>query len=75
MSEGVREAVLSPSVGWIVLGLFSVVTLLTTSLGHQARLRVSAAAWYRKTHPTFSDTLAAVRRPAQPTAPGSGSRG
>jgi hypothetical protein len=45
-----------------LLGLFSVVTLLATRLGHQARLRVSAAAWYRKTHPTFSDTLAAVRR-------------
>ena len=29
---------------------------------HRARLRISAAAWYRKRHPTFSDTLAAVRR-------------
>ncbi len=25
-------------------------------------MRVSAAAWYRKEHPTFADTLAAVRR-------------
>ena len=45
-----------------LLGLFSVVTLLAVRLDHRARLRVSAAAWYRKKHPTFSDTLAAVRR-------------
>jgi len=38
------------------------VTLLAARLGHRARLRVSTAAWYRKEHPTFSDTLAAVRR-------------
>jgi DDE superfamily endonuclease len=45
-----------------LLGLFSVVTLLAARLDHRARLRVSAAAWYRKKRPTFSDTLAAVRR-------------
>jgi hypothetical protein len=45
-----------------LLGLFSIVTLLATRLGHHDRLRVSATAWYRKRHPTFSDTLAAVRR-------------
>ncbi len=45
-----------------LLGLFSVVTLLAARLSHQARLRVSAAAWYRKRRPTVSDTLAAVRR-------------
>ena len=45
-----------------LLGLFSIVTLLAARLGHRARLRISAAAWYRKRHPTFSDTLAAVRR-------------
>ena len=44
------------------LGLFSIVTLLAARLGNRARLRVSTAAWYRKEHPTFSDTLAAVRR-------------
>jgi hypothetical protein len=38
------------------------VTLLATRLSRRARLRVSAAAWYHKRHPTFSDTLAAVRR-------------
>jgi DDE superfamily endonuclease len=45
-----------------LLGLFSITTLLATRLSHHERLRVSAAAWYRKEHPTFSDTLAAVRR-------------
>jgi hypothetical protein len=45
-----------------LLGLFSIVTLLAARLGHRARLQVSAAAWYRKEHPTFSDTLAMVRR-------------
>ena len=42
--------------------MFSVVALLATRLGGRARLHVSATAWYRKRHPTFSDTLAAVRR-------------
>ncbi len=45
-----------------LLGLFSIVALLAARLGHHARLQVSAAAWYRKGRPTFSDTLAAVRR-------------
>jgi hypothetical protein len=45
-----------------LLGLFSVVTLLASRLSRHARLRVSAAAWYRKQRPTFVDTLAAVRR-------------
>ena len=45
-----------------LLGLFSIVTLLGTRVGHHARLRVSATAWYHKKRPTFSDTLAAVRR-------------
>jgi hypothetical protein len=45
-----------------LLGLFSTVTLLATCLGHRARLRIPTAAWYRKRRPTFSDTLAAVRR-------------
>ena len=45
-----------------LLGLFSIVALLATRLGRHARLQVWATAWYRKTRPTFSDTLAAVRR-------------
>jgi hypothetical protein len=42
--------------------MFSVVALLATRLGGRARLHVSATTWYRKMRPTFSDTLAAVRR-------------
>src|SRR5215213_2560829 len=45
-----------------LLGRFSIVALLATRLDRHARLRVSATAWYRKERPTFSDTLAAVRR-------------
>ena len=45
-----------------LLGLFSVVTLLAARLGRRARLAVCTDAWYRKRRPTFSDTLAAVRR-------------
>jgi DDE superfamily endonuclease len=45
-----------------LLGLFSVVTLLAARLSPHARLSGATAAWYHKKHPTFSDTLAAVRR-------------
>jgi len=45
-----------------LLGLFSLVTLLAARLTPQARQAVAISAWYRKRRPTFSDTLAAVRR-------------
>ena len=45
-----------------LLGLFSLVTLLAAQLTPQARQAVATSAWYRKRRPTFSDTLAAVRR-------------
>jgi hypothetical protein len=45
-----------------LLALFSIVTLLATRLGHRARAAVCTDAWYRKRRPTFTDTLAAVRR-------------
>ena len=45
-----------------LLGLLSLVTLLGRQLTPQARRAVAASAWYRKQRPTFSDTLAAVRR-------------
>jgi DDE superfamily endonuclease len=45
-----------------LLGLFSLVTLLATCLSRHERLRASASAWYHKQRPTFSNTLAAVRR-------------
>jgi hypothetical protein len=45
-----------------LLGLFSLVTLLAGRLTPQARRVNATSAWYRKQRPTFSDTLAAVRR-------------
>lgn len=46
----------------VLLGLFSVVTLLAARLVCHGRLPVRTAAWYAKPTPTFSDALAAVRR-------------
>lgn len=45
-----------------LLALFSLVTLLAAQLSPKARGAVLTTAWYRKRCPTFSDTLAAVRR-------------
>ena len=45
-----------------LLGLFSLVTLLGKQLTPRARRATATTAWYRKQRPTFSDTLAAVRR-------------
>jgi hypothetical protein len=45
-----------------LLALFSIVTLLAAQLSPSRRRRVSNTAWYRKPRPTFSDTLASVRR-------------
>ena len=45
-----------------LLGLFSLVTLLGKQLAPQARRAIATSAWYRKPRPTFSDTLAAMRR-------------
>jgi hypothetical protein len=45
-----------------LFGLFSIVTLLAGQLNRQTRTAVLTDSWYRKSHPTFADTLAAVRR-------------
>ena len=45
-----------------LLALFSIVTLLAARLDRRARSAVRTDAWYRKPRPTFTDTLAAVRR-------------
>jgi hypothetical protein len=45
-----------------LLGLFSLVALLGSRLSTHPQRAVAAAAWYRKTQPTFADTLAAVRK-------------
>ena len=46
----------------VLLGLFSLVTLLAQVLKEQDELYVAQAAWYQKPRPTFSDALASVRR-------------
>ena len=45
-----------------LLALVSIVTLLAARLSRRARSAVGMDAWYRKRRPTFTDTLAAVRR-------------
>ena len=45
-----------------LLGLFSLVTLFAHQPMTQSMEIVRRAAWYRKTHPTFSDALALVRK-------------
>jgi DDE superfamily endonuclease len=46
----------------ILLALYSLVTLMAQECLATGQLPVRAAAWYTKTQPTFSDTLAWVRR-------------
>ena len=47
-----------------LLGLFSLITVWADGLARDATnvLRPNVAAWYRKSEPTFSDAIAAVRR-------------
>jgi len=61
----------------VLLGLFSLVTLLVQHLRQGPAGTVRQAAWYRKRHPTFADALALVRRELWrhhtfPTSPGAG---
>ena len=42
--------------------LLSIVTLLAGQLKRQARTAAWTDSWYRKSHPTFADALAAVRQ-------------
>lgn len=46
----------------ILLGLFSLVTLLAHTHARRGKLPVRQAAWYTKPLPTFSDALAIVRQ-------------
>lgn len=46
----------------VLLGLFSLVTLIAQQLVTRQAMPVRCSAWYRKTHPTFSDALALARR-------------
>jgi hypothetical protein len=45
----------------LLLGLFSLVTLIADRLVANQAMPVRTSAWYRKTQPTFSDALALVR--------------
>jgi hypothetical protein len=45
-----------------LLALFSLVTLWAHDIAARQSIAPRAAAWYPKTHPTFSDAIAAVRR-------------
>jgi len=49
-----------------LLGLFSLVTLVAQASLHGQSLPVRQAAWYAKSAPTFSDTLAFVRQQLWP---------
>jgi DDE superfamily endonuclease len=46
----------------ILLGLFSLVALLTQQDVRRTPVRVRQAAWYQKAQPTFADALALIRR-------------
>jgi hypothetical protein len=46
----------------VLLGLFSVVTLLALQWRQSDPLPVSATAWYHQVEPTFADCLALVRQ-------------
>jgi len=46
----------------VLLGLFSMVTLLALRLSHGGHIPVQQTAWYHKAEPTFSDCIALVRR-------------
>lgn len=46
----------------VLLGLFSLVTLLADGVMKASSPTVRSAAWYEKTKPTFADAIASVRR-------------
>jgi hypothetical protein len=46
----------------VLLGLFSLVTLLVLQLSQSEPIPVPVTAWYRKAEPTFADCLALVRQ-------------
>jgi hypothetical protein len=46
----------------VLLGLYSLVTLMASNLAKDGTIPVRIAAWYAKQVPTFSDTIALVRR-------------
>jgi hypothetical protein len=51
-----------------LFGLFFLITLFAPQLLQGQPLTIRQAAWYHKTQPTFSDTLAFVRQPLWPVS-------
>jgi len=46
----------------ILMALFSIITLWADQLNKHNLINIKTCAWYQKSHPTFSDAIAAVRR-------------
>lgn len=46
----------------VLLALFSIVTLWANQLNQLQLIHIKTFAWYQKSHPTFSDAIASVRR-------------
>jgi len=46
----------------VLMGLFSIVTLWANELNNHRLVQIKIFAWYQKSHPTFSDAIACVRR-------------
>jgi hypothetical protein len=46
----------------ILLGLFSLITLLAHSLASDGKISLARASWYQKSLPTFADAIALVRQ-------------
>ncbi len=45
----------------VLMGLFSITTLIAHQLNEHNQLSVNQSAWYQKEQPTFSDAIASVR--------------
>lgn len=46
----------------ILMALFSIITIWADDLYKRNLVKIKPCAWYQKSHPTFSDAIAAVRR-------------
>jgi hypothetical protein len=46
----------------ILLGLYSLITVLANSLASGGQLPISSSSWYRKSLPTFADAISLVRQ-------------
>ena len=46
----------------VLMALFSIITLWANQLNQQGLINLQISAWYQKSHPTFSDAIAAARK-------------